>query len=239
MFADLQEIPPRSRIGKRFADDEIDVVSVRLDVTPDAVRASAALLSKEERQRAARFAFDRDRHRFVVARGRLRRLLAERLDVEPESVEFDYGARGKPGLSRRFTGADLRFNVSHSGAVVAYAFSRGRDIGIDVERVRVILDADDIAARFFSRRENEAYLALDRRDRLIGFFNCWTRKEAFIKALGDGVHHPLDSFDVTLAPGEPARILRAGDTPGDDCRWALSAFVSEPGFVGAVVVEKS
>jgi 4'-phosphopantetheinyl transferase len=236
---DLQEKPPQSKSGTCFADLEIEVVATRLDATPDAVRMSAALLSKEERQRAARFACDRDRNHFITARARLRELLAARLDVRPESVEFVYGARGKPALSRRFAGAELHFNVSHSSDVAAYAFSRRRDIGIDVERVRVIRDIDDIAARFFSRRENEAYLALDRRDRLAGFFNCWTRKEAFIKALGEGMHHPLDGFDVTLAPGEPARILRVGPTPGNDCDWALHSFVSEPGFVGAVVARRS
>jgi 4'-phosphopantetheinyl transferase len=239
VLAASQKILPRSRIGKRWADDEIDVVSARLDVTLDAVRASAALLSKEERQRAARFAFDRDRNRFVVARGRLRELLAARLGVPPGSVELVYGARGKPALSPRFADAELYFNVSHSGDVAAYAFSHRREIGVDVERVRVIRDTDDIAARFFSRRENEAYLALDQRDKLVGFFNCWTRKEAFIKALGEGVHHPLDSFDVTLAPREPAKILRVGLAAGDDCDWVLHSFVSEPGFVGAVVIQKS
>jgi 4'-phosphopantetheinyl transferase len=128
-------------------------------------------------------------------------------------------ARGKPALSRRFANSDLRFNVSHSEDVAVYAFSRGREIGVDVEAVRELRDADDIAVRFFSRRENEAYLALDPRDRLLGFFNCWTRKEAFIKALGDGLYYPLDCFDVSLAPDEPARILRVENTPGNECAW--------------------
>jgi 4'-phosphopantetheinyl transferase len=231
---------PRSRNGNRLADDdEIDVVVARLDVGLDAVRASAAILTEAERQRAARFAFDRDRQRFIVARARLRELLAVRLGVRPRSVELACGARGKPALSRRFADAELRFNVSHSEDLAAYAFLRGREIGIDVERVRAIAGTDDIAVHFFSRRENEAYRALDPHDRLIGFFNCWTRKEAFVKALGDGVHHPLDRFDVTLAPGAPARILRVGLIPGDACDWALRSFVPEPGFIGAVVTQKS
>ena len=112
------------------------------------------------------------------------------------------------------------------------------EIGVDIERVRTIRDTDDIAAHFFSRRENETYRALDRRDQLVGFFNCWTRKEAFVKALGDGVHHPLDSFEVSLAPGEPARILRVGPAPGGACGWLLRSFIPVPGFIGAVVAEK-
>jgi len=102
----------------------------------------------------------------------------------------------------------------------------------------LIRDTEDIAARFFSCRENEAYLALEPRDRVQGFFNCWTRKEAFIKALGDGLCHPLDRFDVSLAPGEPAKILRVGVTPGDHCGWILHSFLPGPGLIGAIVVRR-
>jgi 4'-phosphopantetheinyl transferase len=209
-----------------------------LDTGPEAVRASATLLSEAERQRASRFAFDRDRRRFIVARAHLRGLLAARLGTRPESVELAYGPRGKPELSRRFADSELRFNVSHSEDVAVFAFALRREIGVDVEAVRAIPDADDIAARFFSRRENEAYRALHRRDRALGFFNCWTRKEAFIKARGDGLHYPLDRFDVSLTPGEPANLLRVESTPGEDCEWTLHGFVPQPGFVGAVVVQK-
>jgi 4'-phosphopantetheinyl transferase len=102
----------------------------------------------------------------------------------------------------------------------------------------VIPDAGDIAARFFSRCENEAYLGLDLDDRPLGFFNCWTRKEAFVKALGDGLYYPLDHFDVSLSHGDPARILRVENTPGGDCAWSLHSFLPGPGLTGAVVVEK-
>jgi 4'-phosphopantetheinyl transferase len=149
-----------------------------------------------------------------------------------------YGAHGKPALARRCAGSGLRFNVSHADDVTVYAFSPGREIGIDIESVRVIPDAEDIAARFFSHRESEAYLALDPRDRPLGFFNCWTRKEAFIKALGDGLSYPLDRFDVSLAPSEPAKILRVERTPGGHCRWTLHSFSPRPGLIGAIVVRK-
>ena len=216
----------------------IEVVVARLDIELEAVRALAALLSEAERQRASRLVFDRDRDRVVVARSRLRQLLGERLDIRPESVELAYGARGKPALASRFAGSGLRFNVSHAVDVAVYGLSSGREIGVDVEIVRPIREADAIAARFFSRHENAAYLALDSRDRTLGFFHCWTRKEAFIKALGDGLYHPLHSFDVSLRPGESARILSVASTPGDRCGWTLHSFVPEPGLVGAVAVEK-
>ena len=215
---------------------EFEVLMTRLDVGSAALSASAALLSPAERLRASRFAFDRDRRRFMVGRAQLRELLAVRLDVPPESIELDYGECGKPALGRHFAESDLHFNVSHCGDVAVYAFSLGREIGIDVEAVRTIRDADDIAARFFSRREHEAYLALDPCDKPSGFFNCWTRKEAFIKALGRGLHQPLDSFEVSLAPGEPARILRVEGAAGDRCGWHMEALTPAPGLAAAVVV---
>jgi 4'-phosphopantetheinyl transferase len=120
-----------------------------------------------------------------------------------------------------------------------FAFSVGCEIGIDVEAIRPIPDADAIAARFFSPRENAAYRALAPRDRPLGFYRCWTRKEAFIKALGDGCYYPLDHFDVSLAPGEPATILRVEGVPGDRCCWRMESFSPAPGFVAAVVAERA
>src|SRR3989442_12351874 len=219
-------------------DDAIEVVVIRLAIGPAAVRASAVLLSDAERQRAGRFVLDRDATRFIVARAGLRQLLAARLGVRPESVELVYGARGKPALALPGADSDLRFNVSHRDEVAVYAFSFGREVGIDVEAVRMIRDADAIAARSFSRRENEAYRALDPRDRLLGFFNCWTRKEAFVKALGDGLAVPLDCFDVTLAPGEPAKVLRVESTPGDDSGWWLDSLCPAAGYVAAIASQE-
>lgn len=219
-----------------YTDDAIDVVVTRAVMGREAARTAAALLSDAERHRASRFLFDRDRDRFIVARARLRQLLGARLGARPESVELVYGSHGKPALAPWLADSALRFNVSHCGDVTLYAFSRGREIGIDVEAVRVLPDADDIAARFFSQRENRAYRALEPRDRPLGFFQCWTRKEAFIKALGDGLSYPLDRFDVSLTPGEPAKILRVEVTPGARCGWRMESWSPVPGFVAAVVI---
>ncbi len=230
-------IVPAREVTASFVNDALELLVARLDVLPETVRAAAALLSEEEQQRAGRFAFDRDRRRYVVARAGLRELLAARLGVRPEAVELRYGPYGKPTLVREFCRGNLRFNLSHCGDVAVYAFARGREIGVDVEAVRVLPDGDDIAARFFSVRENETYRGLDERDQPLGFFNCWTRKEAYIKALGEGLSHPLDSFDVSLAPGEPAQILRSGNIAGDHCGWQLFSFAPLPGCIGAVVIE--
>ena len=194
----------------------IEVVVTRLAGGPEAVRAAAALLSDAERHRARRFAFDRDATRFIVARAHLRQLL------------------GKPVLSRRFAGSDLHFNLSHCDDVAAYAFSCGHAIGIDVEAVREISDADNIAGRYFSRVENVTYHSLKPCDRPLGFFNCWTRKEAVVKAFGDGLSMPLDRFDVTLAPGEPAKVLRVEGTPGEDSGWWLDSVCPAAGYIAAI-----
>jgi 4'-phosphopantetheinyl transferase len=230
--------PPPTGVVAPVAGGTAEIVSSRLDAAPSEARELAWCLSDGERLRAGRFVFERDRRRFVVGRARLRHLLASRLGVQPDAVELDYGPRGKPRLSRRFADSKLRFNVSHSEDFAVYAFSSDREIGVDVEIVRELRDADEIASRFFSLRENQAYQALDSLDKPLGFFNCWTRKEAFIKALGDGLYHPLDRFDVSLAPGESASILRVDDMPGEQCGWTLHSFMPGPGLAGAVVVRQ-
>jgi 4'-phosphopantetheinyl transferase len=211
---------------------ELVVHSLEVDAGP-----LVGLLSADERARAARFAFERERRRYIVARARLRQLLSERLGTAPEALQFVYQSHGKPALARGPGQRDLRFNLSHCGEVAAYAFAEGRAVGVDIEQVRELPDADDIAMRFFSRRERGAYLRLPRRERPQGFFNCWTRKEAFIKALGEGLSHPLDTFDVSLAPGKPARLLRVHGVPASRCGWTLYSFEGAPSLVGAVAVQ--
>ena len=219
-------------------DDAIEIVVVGLALEPAAVRASASLLSEAERERASRFAFGRDARRFIVGRARLRQLLAARLGVRPESVELVFGARGKPALANPALNSHLRFNLSRCDDLAVFALSSGREVGIDVEAIRSLPDADAIAARFFSRREHAAYRALEPCDRPLGFFQCWTRKEAFVKALGEGLSHPLDSFDVSLAPGAPAELLRVEPGSGVDRGWGLASFSPAPGFVAAVAAEE-
>jgi 4'-phosphopantetheinyl transferase len=214
-----------------------DIAATRLDVTPEVARTAAEVLSDSERQRASRFAFPTERKRYIVARATLRRLLATRLGTRPEEIDLVYGEHGKPALGARFSGSKLFFNVSHCDDFALYAFSSTGEIGVDVEAVRWFADADDVAARVFSPAERSAYAALDPLHRPVGFFNCWTRKEAFIKALGDAFHCSLDSFDVSLAPDEPAEILRVENTAGNSCGWAMESFVPAPGFVAAVVTE--
>jgi 4'-phosphopantetheinyl transferase len=216
----------------------LELVTVRLDVSSSVAGELERRLTFEERQRARRLVFERDRRRFIVRRGRLRQLLGARLGVRPEAVELDTGPGGKPELAWGGTGAGLRFSVSHTGDVASYAFTRGRDVGIDIETVRAWPEAEDIAALSFSPSELEVWRTIPPKDKPLAFSTWWTRKEAFVKATGDGLSRALDNFDVTFAPDEPARILRVGDSPGDDCGWRLRAYSPGPGLIGAVVVQE-
>ena len=217
-----------------FPDGGMEILMTRLDATPEALAALAACLSDAERQRARRYHLEVPRRRFVVARAWLRRLLGARLDVQPAAVALTYGRNGKPALAPRFAAAGWRFNVSHCGELAICAISRGREVGVDVEEVRALEGADDIAARFFARGENQAYRALAPEDRPLGFFNCWTRKEAFVKALGVGLSLSLQRFEVSLAPGEPARLVRLDRTLGERSAWQIAGFSPLPGFVAAI-----
>ncbi|HEX5611275.1 MAG TPA: 4'-phosphopantetheinyl transferase superfamily protein [Burkholderiales bacterium] len=221
------------------AHQAIDLVIARLDCTALAVEKGLSLLLDDEVERANRFLVEKERNRFIVARATLRRLLAERLGVSPRAVRLARGTHGKPALAWPLSESGLHFNVSHSQNLAAYAFSHGREIGIDVEAVRPMPDAEDVARRFFSRNERTAFFSLDPVDRCLAFFHCWTRKEAFIKAIGDGLSHPLSAFDVTLKPGEAPRLLRVGDRPGERSGWSLGEFDPGAGFVGAFVVRES
>jgi 4'-phosphopantetheinyl transferase len=191
-------------------------------------------LSKDEQQRAGRFHFASDRRRFVVGRAILRAILGQYLGVEPGQVQFSYGPKGKPSLLQRDT--QLCFNVSHSRELVLYAVTLGREVGVDVEYIRPMSDAEQITERFFSPQECAAFSALPAEQKPEGFFNCWTRKEAYLKACGDGITRPLDQFSVSLIPGEPARLLRVEGDSGETSRWRLKALTPAPDYVAAIAV---
>ena len=213
----------------------IDVWTVRLTASDNDLDHFSAILSPDERARQARMLAGPVRERFTVARGTLRELAARYLGLKPAAVEFTYGPRGKPAFAA--PGEDLRFNLAHSDDLAVYAFATGPEIGVDVERLRDIPDLERIARRFFARDERAALDALPPADRVRSFYLAWTRKEAYVKAVGDGLHIPLDSFSVSIGSEEPARVLvfdRNSKSAGD---WKLHHLEPEPGFVGAIAYQ--
>jgi 4'-phosphopantetheinyl transferase len=197
---------------------------------------AAGALSTEERERARRFRFDVDRRRFVAARTALRSILAGYLCAAPASVVFTTGPWGKPMLDATIHDTALRFNLSHSHELALVVVARDRDVGIDVERMRVLPDLEGIVARFFSAAERATLDRLPRDRRLHAFFRFWTVKEAYLKACGDGLNRALDHVDVELGADQQRASVRALDRPADERRWELFSLTPGPGYVAAVAV---
>lgn len=222
----------------QISPDQLHVWSASLERTEWERVQFLQTLSADEKERAGRFYFDRDREHYVVGRGLLRYLLSRYLHIEPAEVCFAYGEHGKPKLADVMQAEKenrLAFNLSHSHGMALLAFGINRDIGVDIEPVRPLSDANQIAERFFSAREYRQFTAVSPAQQPQAFFNGWTRKEAYIKAIGDGLTCPLDAFDVTLTPGHPAQLLRIRGSVAEAAKWKLCSLEPRPEYVGAVI----
>jgi 4'-phosphopantetheinyl transferase len=218
--------------------DEVHVWRIALEVGEAMLALLRDILADDERQRAERFHFEKDRRHFTAGRGALRILLAGYLGRRPEEVRFAYSNYGKPRLADSDNRGHLRFNLTHSHGLALLAVTRGRDIGVDVERLRDMEhDGEPLAGRFFSPREAAVLRSLPPAMRREAFFHCWTRKEAYIKANGKGLSLPLDQFDVSLHPAEPAALLATQHDPPEARRWSLRSLLPSEGYVGALAVE--
>jgi len=206
---------------------------IPLNRSADVVSGYRDLLDDDEIERADRFVYDDDRRHFIAARGALRVLLARCLGRAPGRLSFAYGDHGKPGLKGD---PDLSFNLSHSGDWALIAMADAVLVGIDVEQIRPLPDALEVAERFFSDHEVERVRALPESEIPIGFFNAWTRKEAFVKAVGTGLTLPLHTFDVSLAPDEPARLLDLRAPDWTEVDWTLRALCPSDGYAAALAV---
>jgi 4'-phosphopantetheinyl transferase len=215
---------------------ELHVWAANLDDPSRDVAAATHLLAIDERRRAERFHFERDARRFVIRRALLRSILGRYTGCGPAALGFEYGAHGKPSLTDDFDG--LQFNLSHSSSIVVFAVVRGRSVGVDVELIREMADIDRIVSRFFSSAEAQAVRALSEPARSAAFFACWTRKEAFIKAMGRGLAYPLDDFAVSVTPSEQPRLVWVKDAPDETERWSFESFCPTSQSIGAVAVER-
>jgi len=195
----------------------------------------AETLSADERMRADRFLFEKHRAHFVAARGCLRAILAKYMQCKPGELAFFYGEHGKPTLASPWDKSQLRFNLSHAAGLALIAVSLRCDIGVDVEHIsRKVGQMQDIAKRFFAPGEYEQLCALPREEQRRAFFCCWTRKEAYLKAVGTGLTHSLKNFEVSL--GCKAKLLRIQDGNTED--WTLLHLEPAEGYVGSVAIAK-
>lgn len=219
-----------------LSSDDVHVWRASLDQPVECLQQLAQTLCADERIRAERFYFEQDRKRFIIGRGILRIILSRYLNIAAEQLQFCYGSRGKPDLVDSGE-SKLRFNLSHSQGLVLYAVTCDRQIGIDVEYIRPIEEVEQIVKSFFSAQENAMWHNLPVHQRQTAFFNCWTRKEAFVKAVGDGLALPLNQFDVSVAPNEPAKLLAIKGDRSASNRWSMQDLSPAPGYVAAVAVE--
>jgi 4'-phosphopantetheinyl transferase len=220
-----------------FSKGDIHVWRADLDLPIIDFQTLYQTLSIDERVRAERFYFEKDRRRFIVGRGMLRIISGCYVNVEPRRLQFCYGKNGKPALADTFGKGVVLFNMSDSEGLALYAFTRNHEIGVDIERIRDIPEMDQIVEGFFSARENAVFRSLPESKKREAFFNCWTRKEAFMKAKGEGLGYGLDQFEVSLAPGERAALLSTHGDPQEASRWSLRELHPGPGFTAALAVQ--
>ena len=217
-------------------EDEVQLWRVDLE----AIRADESrwqeLLSADEVTRASRFHFPIDRQHFVASRALLRTILAGYLCAHANHLTFSYSAKQKPSLGPRHAASGITFNLSHAAGIALYAFSRRRDLGVDVERVRADFDVEAIARRFFSVHEQRQLFDLPPAERADAFFRCWTRKEAYVKATGDGLSLPLSQFDVSLEPGSTNALVATRPDDSEAEQWLLRDVSSGSGHVAALCV---
>ena len=228
------DFPPKTLI---LASNAVHVWRASLHVSTSYLNTLEGTLTADERARAERFYFQKHRERFIAGRGLLRNILSRYLDKAPDQLRFCYNSYGKPSLTKETGAEELSFNLSHSHEMALYAVTRRREIGIDIEYFRPDVEAEKLAERFFSPREAAVLRALPEHLRKEGFFNCWTRKEAYIKAEGEGMSIPLSAFDVSLTPGEPVALLRGQKHPQETSRWSLQALNPAPGYAAALAVK--
>ncbi len=226
------KIPPLTLV---LLDHEVHIWQVSLEQLPPTVARLAELLAEDERARADRFHFERDREHYITGRGVLRSILGKYLGISPEKIQFEYGAHGKPLLPGN---TPLRFNLAHSNNLMLLAVTLHREIGVDVEYLHLMPDAEGIANRFFTKAENKALRALPESQKLEGFFINWVCKEAYLKALGDGLAKPLDQFEILSTVRRPQGLLKVVDNPEESKRWFFQVFRPSDGYISALAVEQ-
>lgn len=224
--------------GKLINSNEVHVWRVFLDVTKIEFESLLGFLSVDELARAGRFHFERDQRRFIVARGILRKILGGYLNKPPGKICFEYSSHGKPMLAPNPGDDSICFNLSHSGAFALYAVTRNKKVGIDIESIRDNVSVEQVAQQFFSQNEINSLEKIDINKRSGLFFQYWTRKEAFLKASGEGISFPMEQCDVSLISGSGlSPITLSGNNREDSC-WYVQDLYPGEGYAAAIAVEE-
>ena len=221
----------------QLAGGDIHVWAAPLNIASGRLERFAATLSSDENERAGRFRFERHRRRFIAGRSILREVLGQYVQAKPAALRFTYSNNGKPSLAADSTNAPVHFNLAHSDDLLLIAVTRIGEIGVDVERIRSIKEMDELVARFFSVRETEAFQKVPPDEKPGAFFNLWTRKEALLKATGEGITRSLSLVEVSFLPGELARLLAISGDASKAVQWKLRELSPAPGFTGAFAVQ--
>lgn len=227
------DAPPEKLI---LDTQDVHVWRASLELPAARIQSLANLLSADEQERADRFYFQKDRNHYIVARATLRLILSRYLDTQAREIRFRYGPKGKPDLKLNSDAKPLYFNISHSYELALYAVTCVGEIGIDVEHIHPGPARESIAERFFAPAEVDVLRSLPAHLQDEAFYTCWTRKEAYIKAVGEGLSLALDQFEVSLIPREPAVLLKTRPDAAEAARWWLHALTPGPDYVAALAV---
>jgi 4'-phosphopantetheinyl transferase len=235
MTADYLWNPPPPKLT--LSSNEIHIWCANLDLSIEQIEMFSLTLSADEKIRAQRFHFERHKKFFIAARGILRAILSRYLDIEPHQVRFNYGTRGKPEIAEIYGFKNLEFNLSHSEEIALYAITNASKIGIDIEKIRPITDAEQIAKRFFSAKEYTWLSELSPSEKPAAFFSLWTCKEAYLKAIGEGLAFGLDRFEISISPNESPKIISIQGNYQAGIPWVLQQLNPVFGYVGSVAVK--
>jgi 4'-phosphopantetheinyl transferase len=222
-----------------LADSDIHVWCASLNVSSTKVERYFACLALDEKARAARFYFEKDRSRYIIGRGLLRQMLGDYLGLEPSKIQFKYGVHGKPALASKINGRSLEFNLSHSNDMAVYIFNWCQPVGIDIEYIHRMKDMDDFALQFFTPNECKLIHSLSKDQKQKTFFKLWTCKEAFLKANGSGLTTQLSQVEVSLTTERSATFTSIGGDREQAARWRLNLFTPITGYQASLAIERN